>query len=79
MLLRIALQMARDDYETMRQRQRQGIERAKAAGRFAGRQANPALHERIITLRKAGLSIAKTAELAGCSITHVKRVWSKRG
>lgn len=79
MMLRIALQMARDDYETLRHRQRQGIERAKAAGRYAGRRANPVLHERIVTLRKAGLSIAKTAELAGCSKTHVKRVWSKRG
>lgn len=44
MLLRLALQTARDDYETRRERQREGIE------------------------------IAKTAELAGCSIAQVKRV-----
>ena len=34
MLLRLALQMARDDYEDRRERQRQGIELAKAAGRY---------------------------------------------
>src|SRR5690606_14003243 len=34
MLLRIALQMARDDYEDRRERQRQGIELARKAGRY---------------------------------------------
>lgn len=34
MLLRLALQMARDDYEDRRERQRQGIELAKQAGRI---------------------------------------------
>lgn len=37
MLLKLALQMARDDYEDRRECQRQGIELAKAAGRYAGR------------------------------------------
>src|SRR5690606_5537466 len=40
MLLRLALQMARDDYEDRRERQRQGIELAKAAGRYGGRKPN---------------------------------------
>ncbi|THG36812.1 resolvase [Sphingomonas olei] len=74
MLLRVALQTARDDYETRRERQREGIEIAKREGRYTGRKPDLGHHRRIVALRKAGMSIAKTAELAGCSIAHVKRV-----
>ncbi|WP_341209573.1 recombinase family protein [uncultured Sphingomonas sp.] len=74
MLLRVALQTARDDYETRRERQREGIELAKRAGRYTGRKPDLAHHRRIIGLREAGMSIAKTAELAGCSIAQVKRI-----
>lgn len=74
MLLRVALQTARDDYETRRERQREGIEIAKRAGRYTGRKPDLAHHRRIVGLREAGMSIAKTADLAGCSIAQVKRV-----
>lgn len=37
LLLKLALQMARDDYETRRERQRQGVQLARAAGKYAGR------------------------------------------
>ncbi|MGR6330935.1 recombinase family protein [Sphingomonas sp. XXL09] len=74
MLLRLALQSARDDYETRRERQREGIEIAKRAGRYTGRKPDLAHHRRIIALRDAGMSITRTAELAGCSIAQVKRV-----
>ena len=77
MLLRVALQTARDDYEDRRERQRQGIELAKAAGRFTGRRPDQRLHSRIVALRSAGESIADTAHLAGCSTATVKRVWSQ--
>lgn len=73
MLLRVALQSAREDYETRRERQRQGIEIAQAAGKFTGRQANKDLHARVIALRPTH-SITKTAELAGCSVSQVKRI-----
>ncbi|CAZ15889.1 recombinase family protein (plasmid) [Xanthomonas albilineans] len=76
LLLRIALQMARDDYEDRRERQRQGIELAKASGKYRGRRADAALHARIIALRSKRETIANTAHLVGCSITHVKRVWA---
>ena len=33
LLLKLALQMARDDYETRRERQRQGVQLAKATGK----------------------------------------------
>lgn len=76
MLLRLALQIARDDYEDRRERQRQGVELAKKAGRYTGRRADEATHARIIALRSAGKSIAATAKLAGCSQSQVKRVWA---
>ena len=75
MLLRLALQMARDDYEDRRERQRQGIELARQAGKYKGRRADPHLRASVIDLRKQGLSIAKTAKLARCSTAQVKRIW----
>lgn len=74
MLLRVALQTARDDYEDRRERQRQGITIAKREGRYTGRKADQAQHRRILALREAGMSIAKTAELTPCSPAQVKRV-----
>lgn len=81
MLLRLALQMARDDYEDRRKRQEQGISRAKLAGRYNGRKPNLQVHERIVALRRAGHTIPETARLAGCSVSQVKRIWalSSRG
>lgn len=76
MLLRLALQMARDDYEDRRERQRQGIELARKEGRFKGRQPDRKLHGRVVALRSAGESIANTAHLAGCSESQVKRIWA---
>ena len=78
LLLKLALQMAREDYEDRRERQRQGVELAKRAGKYVGRQADTTTHERIIALRSSGHSITKTAKLAGCSESQVKRVWSMR-
>jgi len=76
MLLKLALQMARDDYETRRERQRQGVQLAKTAHKYVGRIPDTATHERIVALRRTGLSIKRTAELAGCSASQVKRVWA---
>lgn len=76
MLLKLALQIAHDDYEDRRERQRQGIELARKAGKYAGRKTNHDIHNRIIALRSAGHSIAATAKLAGCSESQVKRVWA---
>ena len=76
LLLRLALQMARDDYETRRERQRQGVQLAKTAGKYAGRVSDAATHRRIVALREAGQTIKRTAELAGCSQSQVKRIWA---
>jgi DNA invertase Pin-like site-specific DNA recombinase len=77
MLLRLALQMARSDWETRRERQRQGVMIAKSEGKYKGRKADVATHERIIALRTAGQTIAKTAELSGCSTALVKIIWRR--
>lgn len=77
MLLKLALQMARDDYEVRKERQRQGIDAAKKAGRYqGGRKLNQLLHARAVALRQAGHTIAETARLAGCSVGTVKIAWA---
>jgi DNA invertase Pin-like site-specific DNA recombinase len=75
LLLKLALQMARDDYEVRKTRQRQGVQLAKAAGKYTGRKADMAMHQRILALRNAGHTLSRTAELAGCSMSQVKRIW----
>lgn len=77
MLLRLALQMARDDYEDRRERQRQGIELAKSAGKYRGRRADPKRRAQVIALRRSGHSVTRTAELAGYSPAQVKRIWAE--
>lgn len=76
MLLKLALQMARDDYEVRRKRVREGIERAQKEGKYRGRTANQELRKNIIQLRKLGYGIAATAKMAHCSESHVKKVWA---
>jgi DNA invertase Pin-like site-specific DNA recombinase len=78
MLLKLALQIAHDDYQDRRERQRQGVELAKSAGKCQGRKTDTVTHERIIALRTAGKSIAETAKLAACSTSQVKRVWGMK-
>jgi DNA invertase Pin-like site-specific DNA recombinase len=76
MLLRIVLYQARNNYETMRRRQREGIDLAKADGKYkGGRKADKTMHARIVAFREAKHSIADTARLAGCSEPLVKLVW----
>jgi len=74
MLLKVALQTARDDYKT--RRERQGVELAKASGKYKGRKPDLKTHERIIALRDSGMTIERTANLAGCSISQAKRIWA---
>ncbi|HHQ2874687.1 TPA: recombinase family protein [Pseudomonas aeruginosa] len=77
MLLKLALQMARDDYEDRRERQRQGIKLAKDAGKYRGRRADPKRRAQVIALRRSGHSITRTAELSGYSPAQVKRIWAE--
>lgn len=47
-----------------------------AAGKYAGRAPDRATHQRIVTLRAAGQTIQRTAELTGSSVSQVKRIWA---
>ena len=76
LLLKLALQMAREDYEVRKERQRQGVLRAKQQGKYRGRKANTDIHRQIVALRQSETTIARTAEITGCSISQVKRVWA---
>ncbi|MCK9709885.1 recombinase family protein [Pseudomonas syringae] len=76
MLLKVLLQLAHDDWLRRRERQRQGISRAKQEGKYKGKQPDKALHARIVAFREAGQTIADTARLASCSVAQVKRVWA---
>lgn len=76
LLLKLALQMAREDYEVRKERQRQGVLRAKQQGKYRGRKANTDKHRQIVALRQSETTIARTAEITGCSISQVKRVWA---
>jgi DNA invertase Pin-like site-specific DNA recombinase len=50
MLLKLALQIAHDDYQDRRERQRQGVELAKVAGKYHRRKTDSATYQRIIAL-----------------------------
>lgn len=59
----------------IRQRQAEGIEIAKGAGKFRGRQAKQSLHEKVRTLIASGEHTnEKIADLAGCGVATVYRI-----
>ena len=69
MLLKLALQIAHDDYQDRRERQRQGVELAKVAGKYRGRKIGLRRpNERIIALRSSRQkALRETKKLAACS------------
>lgn len=79
MLLDLALQMARDDYETRRERQRQGIEIAKGKGVYQGRPRNEPMRERVRMLLGSGMGTRETARAVGVSPTTVTRIKKELG
>ncbi len=74
MMIDMMAAMARKDYQQRRERQAQGITKAKAAGVYKGRQVDQALRKRVTECLAANLGIRATARLAGCSTTTVMRV-----
>lgn len=74
MLVEMMAAIARKDYEQRRERQAQGIKKAKVAGRYQGRPADEKLHKRVKELLDAGLGIRATARHANCSTTTVLRI-----
>lgn len=74
MLVEMMAAIARKDYEQRRERQAQGIKKAKAAGKYQGRPVDADLHKRVTELLTAGLGIRATARHANCSTTTVLRI-----
>lgn len=77
MMLDMLAAISRKDYEDRRRRQREGIDKAKAEGKFHGRRADEDLHMVIMTLRKSGKSLADVSRLSGASLSTVNRVCKK--
>lgn len=77
MLLKIALYQCRQDWETRRQRQAEGIAIAKAKGVYRGRKADTVANAKIVELRQLGYTIAKIASTLNVSESQVKLVCKK--
>ena len=74
MLLDVLAAVAYKDYEQRRERQKQGIAKAKEAGKFKGKQANLERHKRIAGMLDKGLSWSDIQAATGCSRSTIKRV-----
>ena len=74
MLVDMMAAIARKDYEQRRERQAQGIKKAKDEGRYKGRPVDADLHKRVRELLAANLGIRATARHAGCSTTTVLKI-----
>ncbi len=79
MLVDMMAAIARKDYEQRRERQAQGIKKAKDEGRYKGRPVDEDLHKRVRELLAAGLGVRATARHAGCSTTTVLKIRDQAG
>ncbi|EFZ7316022.1 recombinase family protein, partial [Shigella sonnei] len=59
--------VARRDYEQRRERQQQGIARARREGKYKGRQINQSRHDAINRLLDSGSSWTQVQKVLGCS------------
>lgn len=67
MLLDMLAAVARRDYEQRRERQRQGIARARSEGKYKGRKVNQSRHDAINRLLDSGSSWTQVQKVLGCS------------
>jgi DNA invertase Pin-like site-specific DNA recombinase len=77
MLLKMALYQCRQDWETRKQRQTEGIIVAKAKGLYKGRKPNTVANAKIVELRTIGYTIAKIAATLNVSESQVKLILKK--
>lgn len=77
MMLKIALHMARKDYEQRATKQASGIAAAKAKGVYKGRKPDTVANAKIVELRKIGYTIAKIADTLNVSVSQVKLILRK--
>jgi len=74
MMLDMMAAIARKDYEQRRQRQAQGIAKARQEGKYTGRPKDTAKRKRVAELLAAGFSVRKTADHANVSTYTVQDV-----
>lgn len=74
MMLDMIAAIARKDYEDRRRRQRQGVEKAKMAGRYKGRPENKARNAAIIKMLESGHSWNSIIQATGCSRSTLSRL-----
>ena len=78
MLLDMLAAVSRKDYDDRRRRQRQGIQTAKAHGKYKGRPLNHTLHDHIAALLQAGKSYSDIVALLNCSRSTISAVRKTR-
>lgn len=71
-MIELLASMARSDYETRRQRQAQGIERAQKQGKYKGRPTNTAKYQKIIKFLESGLTHREIMDTLKCSPSTIQ-------
>lgn len=74
MMVEMMAAIARNDYQQRRERQAQGIAKAKQGGIYKGRPADQDLHKRVRELLAANFGIRAAARHAKCSTTTVLKI-----
>lgn len=74
----VILYIARKEYGERRQRQMEGIERAKSKGNYKGKQANLDKHRRVLELRRTtNMTLSEIAEAVGLSASMVPKILAR--
>lgn len=74
MMLDMLAAIARKDYEQRRERQKQGIKKARSEGRYKGRPVDEELHLKVKSLILRGMSVREIAKIVGCAPSTVQRI-----
>lgn len=74
MMLDVLAAIARKDYEDRRRRQKQGIEKLKAAGGYKGRKPDVQRNDAIMNMLRRGDSWNSIVAATGCSRSTLSRL-----
>ncbi len=74
MFLDIYAEFARRDYELRRQRQQQGIDKAKRQGKFRGKQPNKSKHNLLIDAFKSGRTVREVSQITGFTERYCQKL-----
>lgn len=77
MMIDMMAAIARKDYDQRKERQAQGIAKAKAQGTYKGRPKDTVKRQKIAELLAEGKTVRKVADYIGCSTSTVQDVRQK--